>query len=117
MGYADEDILVIGDAVRRPRFTIRGLMILVVVVAILAWAVRQPGSNEFLLNSNEFLLKHWPMVAMALPPLYGLVWSIRRVYRVTPDRQALSIIGLIVSLLALLSVPVVYAIFWGPIFP
>ncbi len=80
MGFADEDILVIGDAVRRPRFTIRGLMILNLAVAAVAWAMRQPGSNEF-------LLKHWPLIALALPPLYGLVWSIRRVYRVTPERK------------------------------
>jgi hypothetical protein len=36
MGFADEDILVIGDAVRRPRFTIRGLMLLVLAGAAVA---------------------------------------------------------------------------------
>jgi hypothetical protein len=68
----------------------------------------QPGSNEF-------LLKNWPPIATALPPLYGLVWSIRRVYRVTPDRQTPSIIGLIVSVLGLLCVLVMYARFFMPL--
>jgi uncharacterized membrane protein len=97
MGVHDEEILVIGDAVKRPQFTIRRLMILVAFVAILAWAVRLPGSNEF-------LLENWPLIAMALPPLYGLAWSTRRVYRVTPRRQTLSIVCMIVSLLGLLAV-------------
>jgi FtsH-binding integral membrane protein len=107
MGDADEDILVIGDAVKRPQFTIRGLMLLVLAVAAVAWVMRQPGSNEF-------LLKHWPLIAMVLPPLYGLVWSIRRVYRVTPRQQTLSIVCLIVSVLGLLCALVVSASFLAP---
>jgi hypothetical protein len=104
MGDADEDILVIGDAVKRPQFTIRGLMLLVLAVAAVAWAMRQPGSKEV-------LLKHWPLIAMALPPLFGLAWSIRRVYRVTPQKQTLSIVCLIISTLGLLAVVLVYEMF------
>jgi hypothetical protein len=94
MGDADENILVIGDSVKRPQFTIRGLMLLVLAGAAVAWVMRQPEGQELLLM--------WPMVALVLLPLCGLGWSMRRVYRVTPERQALSVVCLIVSLMGLL---------------
>lgn len=109
MGFDDEDVLFIGDLPRRPRFTIRGLMIVVVVVAILVWAGREPGSQKF-------VVEHWLLILLELFPLYGLVWSIRRVYRVTPQRQTPSIVGLIVSLLAIPAALVLFMICTGPIF-
>jgi len=86
------------------RSTIRDMVLLVVVVEFAAWLIDRSGSTGA-------VLRHWPLIALTAFFLYGLVWSIGRIYRVKSDRQTLSIVVLIGSLLGLLTGPILYMIF------
>ena len=105
MESPDEDTLYIGPeepTVRRFRFSIGSLMILVVVGALLAWLARQ-------VDRVEDLYQYWPATLLVVP-ISGIIWSIVWIYKNPPDRQTLPTFVLIGSLLLLCLGPYIFMI-------
>jgi hypothetical protein len=81
-------------------------MILVATAGVLVWILRQVDRSEDL-----YILG--PLFVIMVPFLYGMAWSIVRIYRNPPERQTSSIVILIGSLLGWIFCSFLYFLGFG----